>query len=95
MDANRLSRGLGWLSVGLGLTALTFPERIRQLLEVRGRAGLVRALGVREVLTGVGLLTQRNPRRWLWGRIAGDAADLSLLGSTLRRPGATSACASR
>lgn len=91
MDGNRLSRGLGWLSVGLGLTELTFSEQLCGLLAVRRRAGLVRALGVREVLTGVGLLTQRNPRPWMWGRVVGDAADLSLLGATPRRPGAASA----
>lgn len=87
MDANRLSRGLGWFSVGLGLKELSFSEQICQVLGVRGREGLVRALGVREVLTGMGLLMQRNPSRWLWGRVAGNAIDLTLLGAALRRPG--------
>ena len=86
MDANRLSRGLGWWSVGLGLTELTLSERFCQRLGFRGRRELVRAHGVREILKGVGLLTQLDPRPWLWGRLAGDAVDLCVLGVTLRRP---------
>lgn len=86
MDANRVARGLGWLSVGLGLKELSFSEQICGMLGVRGRDGLVRALGVREVLTGIGLLTQGNTSTWLWGRVAGDAIDLALLGATFRRP---------
>jgi hypothetical protein len=86
MDANRLSRGLGWWSVGLGLTELTLSERFCQRLGFRGRMELVRAHGVREVLKGVGLLSQRDPRPWLWGRLAGDALDLCVMGVTLRRP---------
>ncbi|WP_224249346.1 hypothetical protein [Hyalangium gracile] len=85
MDANRLSRGLGWWSVGLGLAELTFSERLCQRLGFRGRMELVRAHGVREVLEGVGLLTRRDPRPWLWARLAGDVLDLCVLGVTLRR----------
>jgi|GEM_PF-1146331 len=86
MDANRLSRGLGWWSVGLGLAELTFSERFCQRLGFRGRMEWVRAHGVREILKGVGLLTQPNPRPWLWGRLVGDAFDLCVMGVTLRRP---------
>jgi hypothetical protein len=86
MDANRLSRGLGWWSVGLGLTELAFAERFSERLGFRGRIELVHAHGVREVIKGVGLLTQRDPRPWLWGRLAGDVLDLSVMSATLRRP---------
>jgi hypothetical protein len=86
MDEHRVARGLGWLSVGLGLTQLTFAEGICRLLKVRGRADLVRALGARELVTGMGLLSQPEGRPWLWGRVAGDALDLSLLGATLDKP---------
>jgi hypothetical protein len=86
MDANRLSRGLGWWSVGLGVTELVFAERFSQRLGFRGRIDWVRGHGVREILQGVGLLTQRDPRPWLWGRLAGDMFDLSMMGATLRRP---------
>lgn len=86
MDANRLSRGLGWWSVGLGLTELTFAERFCQRLGFRGRLDWVHLHGVREVIKGVGLLTGRDSRPWLRARLAGDVFDLCVLGVTLRRP---------
>lgn len=86
MDDHRWSRGLGWLSVGLGLTELTFAEGICRLFALPGRAGLVRMLGARELATGMGLLAQPERRPWVWGRVAGDAIDLSLLGATLNKP---------
>jgi hypothetical protein len=86
-----MQQGLGWLSVGLGLTELTFAEGICRALGVRGRAGLVRLLGARELLTGVGLLSRKNWRPWIWGRVAGDAIDLALLGATLGRVRGSSA----
>ncbi|MDC0712559.1 hypothetical protein POL68_29115 [Stigmatella sp. ncwal1] len=85
MDAHRLPKGLGWLSVGLGITELTFAKGICRLLGLRGHAGLVRALGARELVTGIGLLSQPERRPWLLGRVAGDAIDLSVLGATLNR----------
>jgi hypothetical protein len=83
MTAHRLPRGLGWLSIGLGLTELTFAGGICKLLKIRGQTGTVRVLGARELLTGIGLLSQPERREWLWARVAGDAIDLSLLGTTL------------
>ncbi len=89
MDRYRLARGLGWLSVGLGLTELLFAEGICRRLGMRRRSGLVRAMGVRELVTGVGLLRQQNQGAWLLGRVVGDAIDLSLLGATFAKPAPT------
>src|SRR6478609_8433417 len=82
-----LARGLGWLSLGLGMTGLTAPRRVVRTLGVPDRArqrGVVRAVGVRAILSGVGLLAQTRPAGWAWTRLAGDAIDLALLGVTLR-----------
>ncbi len=65
----------------------------------RAIALTVRGLGVRELVSGVGLLTQPRPAAWLWSRVAGDLLDLSLLGlalssrrgNRLRLSGATAA----
>jgi len=43
----------------------------------------MRFLGAREILAGVGILTQPKPAAWLWSRVAGDIMDLSLLGAAL------------
>lgn len=44
---------------------------------------LLRALGLREIVSGVGILTRPRPAGWLWSRVLGDAMDLSLLGLAL------------
>jgi len=75
--------GLGVLSVGLGLAELLAPDRMASLIGLpkTPRTRLVlRALGVRELLAGVGLLAQPRSARWHWSRVAGDAMDLALLG---------------
>jgi hypothetical protein len=45
------------------------------------RHGLLRLFGVREIASGIGLLTQERKGPWIWARVAGDALDLATLGS--------------
>jgi uncharacterized membrane protein len=83
----RLANGLGWFSIGLGLAEVAAPGRIAQLIGVRddGRTrNVLRAYGVREITSGVGILSQRNPAQWLWSRVAGDVLDLASLGRALK-----------
>jgi uncharacterized membrane protein len=54
------------------------------LVGVNNQSALLRTLGTREIATGVGILTRPEPGRWLWGRVAGDMIDLTLLGLALR-----------
>lgn len=84
MKSERLPCALGWLSMGVGLTQLTFPERLCRVLGVPRRTGLMRGLGLREVATGLGLLLQPR-RQWVWARVAGDVVDLALLATTFGR----------
>jgi uncharacterized membrane protein len=82
--ADRLARGLGWFSVGLGLAQLASPRGVGLLAIGRPtRPGRMRALGVRELTAGLGILTRDETRPWLWARVAGDVLDLALLGSAL------------
>jgi uncharacterized membrane protein len=48
-------------------------------------------LGMREVASGIGILSQRRKSPWLWSRVAGDAMDLALLGRAAVQPGAGAA----
>ncbi len=82
--ASRSAAGLGWFSIGLGLVELLAPRAITGPLGLRGRDGLVRAFGAREIGTGIGLLTATDPSPWLWGRVAGDALDIAMLAAGLR-----------
>jgi uncharacterized membrane protein len=83
-DGERLARGLGWFSLALGAAMLFAPRGLARTIGVRERSALIRAIGVREVLAGVGLLSARRPHGWAKSRVAGDAMDLTLLGAALR-----------
>jgi hypothetical protein len=78
----KLAKGLAWFSIGLGLTEIAAPRWLGRTIGVGAeKSGVLRAMGVREVLTGIEVL--RNPVVGLWGRVAGDVVDLSLLGKAL------------
>jgi uncharacterized membrane protein len=77
-------RALGFVSVGLGLAGLLAPRSLGQAIGMPGHETLLRLIGVRELASGAGLLTQQKASRWLWSRVAGDAMDLALLGTALR-----------
>jgi uncharacterized membrane protein len=79
--------GLGWFSVGLGLAQLLAPRQVAQLVGIEDdeRTCLtMRALGVRELTCGLGLLSETRPAAWAWARVAGDVMDLALLGYAWR-----------
>jgi len=84
MDELQVSRGLGWLGIGLGAAELLAP---RQLGEAIGLAEehhrFLPIIGLREIATGVGLLGSDAGAGWLWSRAAGDAMDLAALGAAL------------
>jgi uncharacterized membrane protein len=84
---NRFAKGLGWFGIGLGLAELLAPEAVANLIGVSDHHALLRVLGAREIATGVGILKGSQPA-WLWGRVAGDAIDLTLLSAALLSPSA-------
>lgn len=77
------AKGLGWFSLGLGLTELLAARRLARVLGVPGKTGLVRAFGLREIASGA--LIARNRRAGMWSRIAGDALDVAALAAALPR----------
>ena len=84
------AHGLGIFSIALGLTELLAPRALARMTGMQGRETLLRAYGLREIVTGVGLLASPDPRPWIWGRVAGDALDLSTLAlGAGERPGTT------
>jgi uncharacterized membrane protein len=76
----RVAHGLGWFSIGLGLLELLAPRQLSKIIGAPPRTGLMRLLGLREIASGVGILTQAQPAPWLKSRVAGDVMDLGLLG---------------
>jgi uncharacterized membrane protein len=83
-----LTTGLGWFSIALGAVELLLPGGLSRVVGVRKHRTMFRLLGVRELISGVGLLTRKNSTPWLWSRVAGDAMDLALVGTALTMPGA-------
>lgn len=75
----QLTHALGWFSVGLGLMQLLAPRTVARASGVEDHPVLLRAIGMRELASGVGILNRRQPGGWLWSRVAGDAMDLALL----------------
>jgi len=80
----QLAQALGWFSIGLGLIEVLAPRQLVKIIGVDNHSKLVRALGIREIATGIGILGQRQqPAPWLWARVAGDVIDLAALGIAL------------
>lgn len=73
------ANGIGWFSIGLGMTQLLAPNQLGRMIGVGKHPVAMRALGVREIASGIGVLAQRRPRASLLARVAGDALDLALL----------------
>jgi uncharacterized membrane protein len=88
IQAQRLARALGWFSIGLGLTEVTAPGTVARFAGINGNRGVVRALGVREIAHGIGILSRRKPVGWLWSRVFGDLIDLAVLGKAATLPDA-------
>lgn len=80
---DELARALGWFSIGLGLAELLAPRKLGRSIGVGEHPTLMRLLGIREITSGLGILTRRNPSNWLWSRVGGDIMDLALLGAAL------------
>jgi uncharacterized membrane protein len=84
--AERRARGLGWLSIGLGLAQIGAPRRVARLIGVNddeeARNALF-AIGLREITSGIGILSRPRLAGWVWSRLGGDLIDLALLGKAL------------
>jgi uncharacterized membrane protein len=87
-DDRQLGQILGLFSIGLGLAELLAPRAVGRAIGVGDHPAIVRMVGVREIVTGLGLLSERAPGTWAWARVAGDAMDLALLGAATSSPDA-------
>ncbi|MFN7140602.1 MAG: SRPBCC family protein [Limisphaerales bacterium] len=84
--AQQLAIGLGIFSIGLGIAQLLAPRRMCETVGMKKNNTLMRAMGAREIASGVGILSQKKTTPWVWSRVAGDAMDLALLGVSMAAP---------
>ena len=84
-DGKTLATALGWFSIGLGVLELVAPDELCDWLGVPDHSALVQLYGLREIGTGIGVLSQRRPVGWIQARIAGDMLDLGTLTAALPR----------
>ncbi len=85
-NAERRARGLGWFSIGLGLAQLAVPRTVARLIGVTDddeTRNTMFALGIREITSGIGILSRRRAAGWVWSRVGGDLMDLALLGKAM------------
>ncbi|MFG1658259.1 SRPBCC family protein [Micromonospora chersina] len=89
-EVQRRGRGLGWMSLGLGVAQLAAPDTVRRISGVddspTSRA-VVPLVGARELVHAAGLLTSRRKSAWTWTRVVGDAMDLTSLGMAIAHRG--------
>jgi hypothetical protein len=86
-QAHAGAHALGWLSIALGAAQLLAPRQVARAAGVPDRTPVMRAIGLREIATGVALLASKQPQSWMWARVAGDVLDAALLARTLRGNG--------
>ncbi|MBV8818246.1 MAG: SRPBCC family protein [Acidobacteriaceae bacterium] len=87
----RLAKGLGWFSIALGAAEIVAPNQVAALIGAsagpRTRT-MLRIYGAREIMAGLGILAQRRPAGWLWGRVAGDVLDIGSVVAVMLAGGA-------
>jgi uncharacterized membrane protein len=83
----RVARGLGWFSVALGLAEIGIPRSLARFIGINDESDETRntlfALGLRELTSGIGILSRSRPTGWVWSRVGGDIMDLALLGKAM------------
>jgi uncharacterized membrane protein len=82
----RRARALGWFSIGLGLAQIGAPRAVARMIGVNDddeTRNTMFAIGLREITSGIGILTRPRPTGWVWSRVGGDVMDLALLGKAL------------
>lgn len=83
-QAAQVARFMGYFSVGLGLSEVLATKGLTEYFGMEERARVVRAFGIREIVAGIGLLSQPQSGShygaWMWARAGGDALDLVAIG---------------
>jgi len=77
MATHMTARALGVASFGVAAAELLAPRQLEQTMGIGNGeiTGIMRVLGVRELMHGIDILTHENPKPGIWARVAGDMLD--------------------
>ena len=75
MDDRAVRSYIGWVGVAVGAGLLLAPRAASRLFGMEGRLALVRYLGLRDLVVGLGALTGPDLTPWIWARALSDATD--------------------
>ena len=79
MDEHGLARIVGWVSIGVGLSAIAAPVPLMRAFGMGDRPKLGHFLGVRDLVLGAGILRGQNAGAWVRARGIADALDGALI----------------
>jgi uncharacterized membrane protein len=83
-QAEQLATMLGWFSIALGVSEMAAPRAMARVAGLpQSSATTVRALGAREIGSGIGILSRADRTVPVWSRVVGDAIDLAVLFSAI------------
>lgn len=91
--AQGLAGLLGVFGIGLGLVQVLATRELLEFIGVKPkheRINLVRAVGVRELMSGAGILMNADAagkHKWVWARVAGDAMDIAAISAVMNTRG--------
>jgi len=90
------SQCLGWASIAVGLTEIFAPKQLEKTMGVgNGQVtGILRVLGVREIMHGIDILSHDDPTPGVWSRVFGDLLDgvlLTAAATQTKKPGGLAA----
>lgn len=87
-SVSRTARILSWTGIAVGAVQLLAPQAVAGALGLQPKPrlkGVMRVLGVREILQSIGRTSRRDSpadlKADMWSRVAGDAVDAVLLTS--------------
>jgi hypothetical protein len=80
-------RVLGLVSLAIGAAELLAPRQLEEAMGIEDgeNTGILRVLGVRELVHGFDLLVHNNPTPGVVGRVIGDVLDNLLLATAFAR----------
>src|SRR4051812_39777687 len=79
---DQAGHALGLVSIAIGVAEIAAPKQLERMMGIGNgeNTGILRVLGVREIMHGFDLLAHKDPTPGVWSRVAGDVLDNVLLG---------------